>query len=74
MMPCAIASPIEIRIAWVDHSFAISRVISGSRSIGISTIVVVVSLPPPLMIMSIVSVMLLPMLVPMVVPPMIFVR
>lgn len=71
MMAVGITRPKNVRVAGVSHTFTINRMISGSRRVGIGTVVVVVFLPPPLMIVSIVLVIFLPMFIVMVVPPMV---
>jgi hypothetical protein len=72
MMARAITSPVKVRVARIYHPFAVGRMIGGSRLVRIGTIVVVIFLPPPLMIMSIMVVSVLPMPIVMV-PPMVVV-
>src|ERR1700689_3012846 len=57
MMSVAIARPEKIWIARIDHSFTIPRNIAATRLVGIRAVVIVVSMPPPFMIMRIVLVM-----------------
>jgi hypothetical protein len=56
MMPIAIASPIKVRVPWIDHPLAISGDTAPAirvRRVWIRAIVVIVCPPTPLIVVSI---------------------
>jgi len=73
MMSVGVARPHQIGVSRINHAGATHRMISGTRRVRVGTVVVMIFLPPPLMIVSIMAVIFLPVLIVMVISSMVVV-